>query len=75
MDYTLLTQSTKSIDYIQSSTYESNINFSKNNNIVFSEDDAALNTEKFIQVLVNKIKLNGVNVINNCEFKGIKSKE
>lgn len=61
------------INYIQASTYEPNVNFSKNENIVFSEDDAALNTDKFIQVLVDKIKLNGVNVLSNCKFKNIKS--
>ena len=61
------------IDYIQASTFEPNINFSGNDNIVFSEDDATLNTDKFIRVLVDKIKFNGVNVLNNCEFKSIKS--
>jgi glycine/D-amino acid oxidase-like deaminating enzyme len=57
------------IDSLKASSLEPNIDFNKNNNIVYSVEDGAIDALKTIENLVARTKFNGGNIINNCTFK------
>lgn len=57
------------IDNLKASSFEPNIDFSKNNNIVYSIEDGAIDTLKTIENLAAKTSFNGGKVINNCTYK------
>jgi glycine/D-amino acid oxidase-like deaminating enzyme len=57
------------IDSLKASSLEPNIDFNKNNNIVYSVEDGAIDGLKTIENLVARTKFNGGNIINNCTFK------
>ena len=57
------------IDNLKASSFEPNIDFNKNNNIVYSVEDGAIDTLKTIENLVARISFNGGKVINNCAYK------
>jgi glycine/D-amino acid oxidase-like deaminating enzyme len=57
------------IDSLKASSLEPNIDFNKNNNIVYSVEDGAIDALKTIENLVARTKFNGGKIINNCTFK------
>jgi len=57
------------IDNLKASSFEPNIDFSKNNNIVYSIEDGAIDTLKTIENLVARTSFNGGKIINNCTYK------
>jgi glycine/D-amino acid oxidase-like deaminating enzyme len=57
------------IDNLKASSFEPNIDFNKNNNIVYSVEDGAIDALKTIENLVARTKFNGGKIINNCTFK------
>jgi glycine/D-amino acid oxidase-like deaminating enzyme len=57
------------IDNLKASSFEPNIDFNKNNNIVYSIEDGAIDTVKTIENLVARTSFNGGKIINNCTYK------
>ena len=57
------------IDSLKASSLEPNIDFNKNNKIVYSVEDGAIDALKTIENLVARTKFNGGKIINNCTFK------
>ena len=53
----------------QANILEPSINFNNNKNIVYSKDDGTINTRELINLLIKSIKINGGNVITDCEYK------
>ncbi|MDA9032772.1 FAD-binding oxidoreductase [Gammaproteobacteria bacterium] len=59
----------KIIDSLKASSYEPNINFNNNNNIVYSVEDGAIDALKTIENLVARTIFNGGKIRNNCIYK------
>jgi len=57
------------IDNLKASSFEPNIDFNKNNNIVYSIEDGAIDALKTIENLVARTSFNGGKVINNCTYQ------
>ena len=62
---------TSIIGYRKARKLEPNINFERNENIIFSKADGAINTNDAISKMIDAIKKNGGSVLCPCKFEQI----